>query len=806
MVISYNWLKEYLPITPEPEKLSQILTSIGLEVESMSTFESVRGGLKGLIVGEVMHCEKHPEADKLKLTRVHVGKDDLLNIVCGAPNVAVGQKVIVAPVGVTIYPMQGEPLTLKKAKIRGAESEGMLCAEDEVGLGSSHDGLFILPESLVPGTPLSEVFSVYSDIIYEIGLTPNRSDAMCHWGVARDVCAYLSYHEGNSLYAKLPNIQEEKVGKEQNPISITIENENACKRYCGIYISNVTVVDSPQWLKDRLQAMGQKSINNIVDITNYILHETGQPLHAFDADKIEGQQVIVKTVAKDTIFKTLDEKERKLGEADLMICNSKEPMCIAGVYGGMESGVTVNTKNIFLESAWFHPVSIRRTSLFHQLRTDAASRFEKGADISQTFQVLLHAAGMMSELSGGTCSQATDIYPKPEEEKQLHFHLSFLEKLSGKKYEKDAVMRILMALEFKVEEKGDQLLLTIPHRKNDVHIQADIVEEVMRVDGLDNISIPEMISMSPQADVHQTKIRLREKIANDLAGMGFHEILTNSIVNGAHYADHEKADAVKMLNSLSSELDMMRTDMLSSGLQVIAHNLNHKNQHLLLFEFGKTYHRDNVGNSYREEEHLAIYASGLSNPGNWKKEAETADFYFIKGVMEKCLRLMQVKKYSSKPSETGMLSSGTTFFQGNETIGEAGIVAGPKLKKFDIKQPVFFARINMGKVYGMSHKTTPFKELSKYPSVQRDLALVVDKNISYAQIEQIALASKPEPLKSIELFDVFESEKLGNDKKSMAVSFTFINEQKTMTDQEIDQYMKKLINSFEKEINAEIRK
>jgi phenylalanyl-tRNA synthetase beta chain len=653
---------------------------------------------------------------------------------------------------------------------------------------------------------VSELFSVYSDMIYEIGLTPNRSDAMSHRGVARDVCAYLSYHEGKEILPVNPAYKE--VEGTASPQNISIENADACRRYSGVHISDITVKESPQWLKDRLQAIGQKSINNIVDITNYILHESGQPLHAFDADKIAGNKIVVKNWTRDTPFTTLDEKERKLHEEDLIIGDAEKPMCMAGVYGGLNSGVSDNTKNIFLESAWFHPISIRRTSMRHGLRTDAATRFEKGVDISQTMNVLHRAAALISETAGGKVHKAIDIYPEPAQQKHIRFSLSFLKKLSGKSYDKSAVLRILTALGFEViSDQGEELELGVPFSKNDINIGADIVEEIMRIDGLDNIMIPDAIRITPGIQKNQSQVQIREKIAGDLAGMGFHEIMTNSIVNSQLYAAEVQERSVKMMNSLSSELDMMRPDMLMSGLQVIARNLHHKNSDLQLFDMGKTYHgAEKADKSYFEEEHLALYTTGTVRAGGWNQQETVTDIYLIKGVVEKILPMLQVRKYSWREAKLPEYTQALEIVQGNQVLGCIGIVSAQVLKKCDIKQVVYAADLNIGKILAQPQKAVPFRELPKYPAVHRDLALVVDKKVSYSQVEQIALSAKMEQLRSVKLFDVFESDKLGADKKSMAVSFTFLNEEKTMTDEEIDGQMKKLIVAYEKGLNAEIRK
>ncbi len=807
MTISYNWLCEYLPETIDPDQLSAILTAIGLEVEHMEKTESIKGGLKGLVVGEVMTCEKHPEADKLKLTTVNTGGERPLNIVCGAPNVAVGQKVIVAPIGTTIYPLHGEPMTMKKAKIRGAESEGMICAEDEIGLGESHEGIKLLPGDLTPGTPVSTFFDTATDFIYEIGLTPNRMDAMSHLGVAKDVCAWLSYHKQKPYAVRSPFTTHQQSFPGTNDIAIEIKNEKACLRYTGILIKGVTVKESPDWLKKRLTAIGQKPINNIVDITNFILHETGQPLHAFDADKIAGKKVIITTVDEGTSFITLDEKERKLKADDLMICHAMEPMCIAGVYGGLHSGVVQTTQNIFLESACFDKGFVRKTAMHHELRTDAATRFEKGVDISNTLTVALRAAHLIASLSGGEIvGDVTDVYPNPHPKTSIDFEYEYLKKLSGKVYNSDAVFAILNALGFEITaESGTGLELKVPYSKPDISIQADIVEEIMRIDGLDNIEIPQSINIAPSVEKSNYRFQLKEKIAGYLTGNGFHEIFTNSITNSAFYDETVMSSSVRMINSLSSELNMLRPEMMRSGLQVISHNINRKNSDLRLYEFGKTYTKDEAG-TYNEKLHLSIYITGNISETFWNSKSVKADFFYLKGIAETVLGMGSVKKYKTERLSNREFTACIGYQMGKKTLLTIGQLDPKLLKQFDIKQPVFFADLDMDMMLDMKSKPVQYSEISKFPAVHRDLALVVDKNVSYSQIEQIALSLQIGHLKQVQLFDIFESEKLGAGKKSMAVSFTFLDDSKTLTDKEIDGFMSKIILGYENNIQAEIRK
>ncbi len=811
MKISYNWLRTYLPIenkqideATQPQKLSQILTSIGLEVESFELIERPKGGLKGIVIGEVLTCEKHENADKLKVTTVNVG-NETLQIVCGAANVAAGQKVVVATVGAVLYPTNGESFTIKQAKIRGVESSGMICAEDEIGLGESHDGIMVLPEEVIPGTQAGEYFGSYSDYEIEIGLTPNRMDAMSHLGVAKDVCAYLSHHLNLDVKPNLPYKNNLQVTTDK-PIAVTIENTEACERYAGLSISGVTIAKSPQWLIDKLTTIGQKPINNIVDITNYILHETGQPLHAFDADKIKGNAVIIKTLAEGTIFTTLDEKERKLSASDLMICNgNNEGMCIAGVFGGIESGVSDATTNIFLESAWFNPVYIRRTSLKHELRTEAATHFEKGVDISNTVNVLKRAAALIIEVAGGKItSEITDIYPNPKPKAEVTVKYHYIKRLSGKNYHPDAVKKILVALGFEIQKESiDELCISVPYNKPDITIPADIVEEIIRIDGLDNIAIPASITITPANDELSYKENLREKIAGYLTGLGFSEILTNSITNSKYYSEAVQNNGVKMLNSLSAELDMMRPSMTETGLEAVAYNINRKNANLKFYEFGKTYGSSDSG-KYYEEEHCCLYITGANHESEWRTKETKQDVLHAKGIALSVIKLAGIANGNVTVSED---KNSLTITYNKKHIATVFQASAAQQKLFDIKQSVYIADIHFTNLIAATQKNkTVYKEVSKFPAVQRDLALVLDKKIQYSEIETIINNTKLSKLQNTRLFDVFESDKLGKDKKSMAVNFTFLDEEKTMSDKEIDAMMNKLITNFEKSLQAEIRK
>ncbi|MDR3712782.1 MAG: phenylalanine--tRNA ligase subunit beta [Puia sp.] len=845
MTISYNWLSEYLPIKIEVERLAKILTSIGLEVEGVEKYESVKGGLRGLVVGEVLSSERHPNADKLSVTTVNTGGPEALQIVCGAPNVAAGQRVVVAAVGTTIYPLKGEPVTMRLAKIRGIESQGMICAEDEIGLGESHAGILVLPAGLKPGTAVAAHFQPYQDQLIGIGLTPNHMDAMSHLGVARDVCAYLSHHENKDYRPRTPSINSFKAvpaagsqpgGLQSGPIRVNIENTDACGRYSGLSMSSITVRESPQWLQDKLKAIGIRPISNIVDITNFVLHETGQPLHAFDADEIKGSRLIIKNLPEGTPFITLDEKERKLHADDLMICNAEEPMAMAGVFGGLHSGIKAGTTRIFLESAWFNPTAIRKTSFRHGLRTDAAVHFEKGMDISGTLTALKRAALLIKELAGGeVTTEPVDIYPYPQNKTQITIKHHYLKKLSGKNYHPDTVKNILLSLGFEILKEGmDDLRVAVPYHKPDVNLPADIVEEIMRIDGYDNIPIPATITLSPSVETDAAPAAFRGKTAGYLVGLGFYEIFTNSITNSAYYGEEELATTVTMINNLSVELNVMRPSMLETGLESIAHNLNRKKTDLRFFEFGKTYHTTGVG-QYTETNHLFLYVTGQLAADSWKAKGAAADFYYLKGICKRLLELTGIDiplvdtplsgsrdlpgfsdpdpKAADAGATTGPKPADAkvaymlTARAGEETLLEAGIVQAGTLKRFDIRQPVLFARFNWDGILAQAAKNKiVFRELPKQLPAQRDLAMVVDRSLPFGDVEKTIKRLRLDKLQEIRLFDIFESDKLGAGKKSLAVNFSFLDPEKTLTDKEIDGMVGRIMDALEKELKAEIRK
>jgi len=814
MTISYDWLCRYLPTDKpsvqnaiSPQKLSLILTAIGLEVESLEKKENIRGGLEGLVVGEVLTCEKHPNADKLKLTTVSTGAGAPLQIVCGAPNVAAGQKVIVAPVGTTVHPLNGEDFLIKKAKIRGVESMGMICAEDEIGLGSGHDGIKILKASLVSGTPLNKVFEVKTNYIFEIGLTPNRTDAMSHLGVARDVCAYLSYHLGENIQPVNPLRNQGIHNGNTQPISIINNYPRGCHRFCAVLIQHIEVKESPAWIKDALESIGVKSINNVVDISNFILHETGQPLHAYDADKVSGKQFHIRSAIAGESFTTLDGKERKLAEGDIVIADAEKPLCLAGVYGGLNSGVTENTKNILLESAWFNPGNIRRTSLKHNLRTDAAARFEKGTDINNCYQALVRAAALITGTTpGAEAGLPVDDFPVKPVTQNIELTFSYLKKLSGKEYTPDAVVKILNSLGFRLTTiTDDKVMAEAPLHKPDIRLPADLVEEIMRISGLDQIPIPSGIFITPSADSSLTAAAATEKAANLLTGMGFFETFTNSISNSALYHTEILASAVKMLNSLSSELDVMRPQMLPSALQVVAHNYNHKNQNIRCFEFGKTYQKNEL--NFTEQKNLCIYISGNNALQGWRTKPAAADYFGLKAILENLFASFGADQIRFEATELDSYNNAAAIKIKKLVIGFAGEVKQTQRETFGIKQPVFYAEINWDLFLDhILKQRLTFREIPKFPAVIRDLSLVINREVTYGDLRDTVNQLNLPELKKISLFDLFESEKLGENKKAMAISFSIQDENKTMTDDETDILMNKLIQAFETRNGAIIRK
>jgi len=811
MTISYNWLCDYLPdnlqVKPTPEQLSKMLTAVGLEVESLTKYESVKGLFEGLIVGEVITWEPHPHADKLKVTRVNIGKTETLQIVCGASNVAAGQKVVVATIGSTLYPETGSPVTIKAAKIRSVDSEGMLCAEDEIGLGKNHAGILVLPQNLRAGSPFADFQKPYTDHIFEIGLTPNHMDAMSHTGAARDICAYLSHQDKKEYRVKMPALPPFIIDKHNRPVPVQLENPKACARYSGVTINGIRIQASPQWMQDRLRSIGIRPINNVVDITNFVLHELGQPLHAYDAARIRGNRIIVKNLPAGTPFISLDGKERKLDAEDLMICDAEGPVCIAGVFGGLNSGITPSSTGLFLESAWFNPTGIRRTSFRHGLRTDAATHFEKGMDISGTVTALKRAAALIREYTGGQIeTDIVDVYPElfPKDQILLKYH--YLKKLSGKNYHALTVKNILLSLGFDILREGmDDLLVAAPRHKPDIQLPADIVEEIMRIDGYDNIDIPTSITISPSVETNRDTAAFQEKLAGYLTGLGFSEIFTNSITNSAYFSEGELETAVKMINNLSTELNIMRPSLLETGLESISWNINRKNNALRFFEFGKSYHTRQIGH-YQEINHCCLYLTGYLQPEGWKGKPVPADFFYLKGIGENILKLAGVngkRLLMSHPK----LSAGMEVVHDKYTLLQVGQVSNDLLARFDIRQPVYFADLYWDNLMLLAAMNPVlFTELPRQVPVNRDLALIVEKSLPFESVEKTLQGIGLEKLQQVQLFDIFESEKLGKDKKSLAVSFTFLDPEKTLTDKEIDGMMSRIMKTAELELKAEIRK
>lgn len=801
-----------MPYVESPEKLGEILTSVGLEVEDIERFEQVKGSLSGVITGEVMECEKHPDADRLQLTRVNVGKEELLNIVCGAPNVAKGQKVLVATEGTILYPVSGEAMTIKKAKIRGQESRGMICAEDELGLGTSHDGILVLPEDTGIGIPAEEYFSLYSDYIFTIGLTPNRMDAQSHLGVAVDICAWLSHHTQTVVKVISP-LKDDPIaiefepGDSSYPIEVEVADPALCPRYAGITISDISVAPSPGWLQNKLKSIGLKPLNNVVDITNYILHETGQPLHAFDADKIKNRKIFVETLPENTPFITLDEKERKLSKEDIMICDgAHSPMCMAGVFGGAESGVSSTTKNIFLESAVFDPLHIRKSIIRHDLRTEAAIRFEKGVDISKTVRVLTHAATLIKEITGGRLfSSVVDVYLKKAEKKTIRLTYNYLEKLSGKKYEPVAVRKILESLGFsKAGEDAESITMEVPLSKPDITLPADVVEEVLRIDGLDQIAIPEVVHLAPARQSNAEASNMAEKILNWLSSNGFSEIFTNSLTNEKYFDATTLEKSIRILNSLSEGLTVMRPDMMPGGLECVAYNINRQNKNLLLYEQGKTYNKS--GDKYGEKEMLSVYSTGLVEEADWNSKDKKADLYFLKGIASAICKIASLPDFTFENTDDESFKIAVNIMTGKEILATCGEVCTSVLQQFSIKQPVFYLELDWEKLISFAvSRSLYYKPVSRYPAVNRDLSMILDKGLPYEQVENLVKSLHIQKLKEIKLFDVFESDKLGKDKKSLAMSFTFMADETTLTDKEIDKMMKNIIRALETGAGAEIR-
>ncbi|WP_179019746.1 phenylalanine--tRNA ligase subunit beta [Winogradskyella forsetii] len=809
MKISYNWLKQFLKTDWDAEKTGELLTDLGLEIEGIETYESVKGGLKGIVVGEVLTCEQHENADRLKVTTVDIGEDAPLQIVCGAPNVASGQKVPVATIGTTLYSPEGEAWTIKKGKIRGEESHGMICAEDELGLGESHDGIMVLDSEIKVGTLAADLFKVETDQVFEIGLTPNRADAMSHYGVARDLKAGLLQKE-ISLELITPSVSSYHVDARALKIDVDVKDYEKAPRYCGVTISGLKVEPSPAWLQHRLKSIGLSPINNLVDITNYVLHELGQPLHAFDADKIKDRKIVVKTCKTGTKFTTLDGVVRELHEDDLMICDSQKPMCIAGVFGGIDSGVTENTTRIFLESAYFNPVSVRKTAKRHGLNTDSSFRFERGIDPNLTEYALKRAALLILDIAGGEItSDIVDAYPKKIKDFEVRLSFDNVKKLIGEEIPKETIKSILTSLDIKVNNVTEAGLgLTVPAYRNDVQREADIIEEILRVYGYNNIATTTKLNASISNSSRFEDYKLQNIIGNQLVSQGFFEILANSLTTPKYVElseDLNEDHNVKMLNPLSNDLEVMRQSLLFSGLEAVAHNINRKRDDLKLFEFGKTYHQ--YSSDVREEhKHLSLFVTGNKSEERWNTSSSPSDFFYLKGTVEVVLERLGLTKFKSAPTKSDVFSEGMSLSIGKKTMVDFGLVKKSVLKHFGISQNVLFADFNWDNVLDMAqHNKIKFSAISKYPEVRRDFALLLDNNVTFEDINTIAKQTEKQLLKSVNLFDVYEGKNLPAGKKSYAVSFILQDEHKTLNDKQIDKIMSKLQSNFETKLGAELR-
>ena len=815
MNISYKWLKEYVDFDLTAQQVCDALTSTGLEVDALEEVQSIKGGLKGLYVGKVLTCEAHPNSDHLHVTTVDLGKGEPSQIVCGAPNVAAGQKVIVADLGCVLYDGDNE-FVIKKSKLRGVESNGMICAEDEIGVGTSHDGIIVLPEDAVVGTPAAEYYHLESDWLIEVDITANRADGLSHWGVARDLYAWL---KSNGYETKMhrPDCSAFKVDNHDLPIEVVIENQEACKRYACVSVTDCEVKESPEWLKNKLTTVGLRPINNIVDITNYIMMAYGQPLHTFDADMVKGHKIVVKTMPEGTPFQTLDGEEHKLSDRDLAICNAEDPMCIAGVFGGKGSGTYETTKNVVLESAYFHPTWIRKSARRHGLSTDASFRFERGVDPNGTIYALKQAAILCQELAGGKVSmEVCDVYPEPMKNAVVELNYEYVHNLVGKVIPVETIKAICESLEMKVlGETAEALTLEIPAYRVDVQRPCDVVEDILRIYGYNNVEIPTQLkgSLVIKGDEDQ-KHKLANLVSEQLVGAGFNEILNNSLTKAAYYGENDKL--VRIMNPLSSDLNVMRQTLLFGGLESIQHNVNRKRQNLRFFEFGNVYtfdpekqNDDDPMQAYKEQYHAALWLTGKRVEGSWAHVNEDSNFYELSAYVENILRRIGVKPgmIVRKKSENPIFSAGMSIEnRGGKLLIEMGIISKKLLKQFDLSAPVYYAELNWTALMKVIKKNEVlYTEVPKFPAVSRDLALLVDNSVEFAQIEQIARQTEKKLLKKVELFDVYEGDKLPAGKKSYAVNFILQDEEKTMGDKQIDAIMQKLIVNIKKQLNAELR-
>ena len=815
MNISYKWLKEYVDFDLTAQQVCDALTSTGLEVDALEEVQSIKGGLKGLYVGKVLTCEAHPNSDHLHVTTVDLGKGEPSQIVCGAPNVAAGQKVIVADLGCVLYDGDNE-FVIKKSKLRGVESNGMICAEDEIGIGNDHSGIIVLPEDAVVGTPAAEYYHLESDWLIEVDITANRADGLSHWGVARDLYAWL---KSNGYETKMhrPDCSAFKVDNHDLPIEVVIENQEACKRYACVSVTGCEVKESPEWLKNRLATVGLRPINNIVDITNYIMMAYGQPLHTFDADMVKGHKIVVKTMPEGMPLQTLDGEEHKLSDRDLAICNAEDPMCIAGVFGGKGSGTYETTKNVVLESAYFHPTWIRKSARRHGLSTDASFRFERGVDPNGTIYALQQAAILCQELAGGKVSmEVCDVYPEPMKNAVVELNYEYVHNLVGKVIPVDTIKAICESLEMKVlGETPEALTLEIPAYRVDVTRPCDVVEDILRIYGYNNVEIPTQLkgSLVIKGDEDQ-KHKLANLVSEQLVGEGFNEILNNSLTKAAYYGENDSL--VHIMNPLSSDLNVMRQTLLFGGLESIQHNVNRKRQNLRFFEFGNVYtfdpakkNDDDPMQAYKEQYHCGLWVTGKRVEGSWAHTNEDSTFYELSAYVENILRRIGVKPgmIVRKNSENAIFSAGLTIEnRGGKKLIEMGIITKKLQKQFGLDNPVYYAELNWTALMKVIKKNEVlYTEISKFPAVSRDLALLVDNSVEFAQIEQIARQTEKKLLKKVELFDVYEGDKLPAGKKSYAVNFILQDEEKTMGDKQIDAIMQKLIANIKKQLGAELR-
>ena len=816
MNISYRWLKEYINLDYTAEEVSAFLTQIGLEVGSMDEVETIKGGLRGLVIGEVLTCEQHPDSDHLSKTTVNVGNGEVLPIVCGAPNVAAGQKVVVAVVGTTLYDGDNE-FKIKKSKIRGEVSEGMICAEDEIGLGASHDGIMILDSSAVPGTPASEFFRIESDYVLEVDLTPNRIDSASHIGIARDLAAYIKQKHPISYHR--PSVYAFKVDNHSLEIPVEVLNTAACPRYSGVTLTNLVVKESPDWLKNNLKLIGLKPINNIVDVTNFVLFETGQPLHAFDAAEIKGGKVVVRTAEAGSKFVTLDGIQRELHADDLLICTESEGMCIAGVFGGLHSGVKETTTSIFLESAWFDSVYIRKTARRHTLSTDASFRFERGTDPNGTIYALKRAALLIKEVAGGEISsEIVDVYPNPVADFKVDVTYANIKRLIGVDLGKEKIKQILDALEIRIETETETgLSLLVPPYRVDVKRECDVIEEILRIYGYNNIELPTQVNSSLQYSVKPNPTKLRNLIAEMLTAQGFNEIWSNSLTKTSYYENntvHPIESTVKLFNPLSNDLGSMRQTLLYGGLESIAHNANRKNPDLRLYEFGNCYFfngsslKENPVRNYREEEHLALFVTGDKEAANWSNPAAKTSFFLLKSYAENILKRLgfSVLNLKSEGFSNELISEGVQYFINGKKLVEFGVVSVKTLKAFSIDNLVYFADFYMDALFvELKNNKVLFSELPKYPEVRRDLALLVDKTVQFNQLRDLAFRSERKLLQSVDLFDVYEGKGVPEGKKSYAISYILRNDEMTLNDKQIEKIMQKLVSTYERELGAQLR-